>query len=205
MCVVDRWRKKAYDTFINTEWDYVKKRAATYDMLEREYPDSYWSVFASRQINGHGNREDDVLSTKSNGDAMERGWEEEEIWKNIPMRDLLGEEFLYTLYIWRALSSHYDSKLRTATDERTKKVEQIIYRLKEKEKRELDSFSDEEKKKRWSCERLRDELLQQMNDTPQLMKWKHIIVSIYSLCYSTVVCSVFYSFPGHKIFVCFQS
>ena len=114
---------------------------------------------------------------------MERGWEEDAIW-----RDLVGKERRWTLYIWRALKSHYANKLRKGTYEEEKKVYEIIDRLKEKEDRELESFSDEEKKKlQWSFVRWRDELIPQMNHTAQLNNWKHILVSIYAICYSPVL------------------
>ncbi|XP_075254518.1 uncharacterized protein LOC142345937 [Convolutriloba macropyga] len=196
------WRKKAYDEFIKTEGYHSNKCRPTYGMLKREYPDSHWSVFVILQRIRNGIR-DDEYSVMSNGggEAIERGWEEEAKW-----RDLVGKDRRWTLYIWRALKSHYGSTLRRGTYEEEKKVYEIIDRLKEKEDRELQSFSDEEKKNfKWSCERLRVELIQQMNHTPQLNNWKHILVSVYAFCYSPQLYSVFFSFSGIYVYICFQS
>ena len=212
MCVLDEWRQKAFDTL--RSWE-VRRRSrdqfrATYDMLKREYPDSYWILIASEQRSGYGNRWNYEYSTMSNGgiEAMERGWEEEEAWEDVEARSLGGRERLRTVYIWRSLKSHYGSQLREATDEEEEKVYEIIDRLKEKEERELDSFSGEEKKEnRWSCERLRDELIQQMNNTPQLNKWKHFIVSNDSTdVWSDVNTTNFYASTLYfEIKLCFQS
>ena len=118
---------------------------------------------------------------------MERGWEEEAIW-----RDLVGKERRWTLYIRRALKSHYDSRLRKGIYYEEKKVYEIIARLKEKEKRELKSFSEDEKKKnKWSRERWRDGMIQEVKNKLQVDNRKRIIVfSCYSIVFRQLGTSI---------------
>ena len=209
--VVGGWRKVAYETFKNAKGD-LRKYDATYDMLNREYPDSQWSLFVFLQVRTLG-RNKDLYSVTSNGgrEAEKRGWEEEEeTWIIIPSKDRPGREFLYTLYIWRALRSHYGNKLRKATTEEKKKVNQIINSLIEKEKRELQLYSNEEKSKmEWSKERWRDELIQQMDNTQLLLnKWKHIIVTRSGHCQFNNGFAAYHSEfsawnMSNKIYICF--
>ena len=207
--VVDGWRKVALEIFNKTEGNYGHKCDATYDMLNREHPDSQWSVFVFEQYRRLG-RNADLYSAMSNGgrEAEERGWEEEGTWINIQAKDQSGRECLCTLYIWRALKSHYHNKLRKATDEEKKKMNEVIDSLEAIKKRELQLYSNV-RKMNWSIQRWRDELIQQMNNT-QLLNWKHIVLTKYLFPFvffcefkSPHSCFGIGSEPQLHVFICF--
>ena len=209
--MTEDWRKLAYNTFNTINDNNIAKCHATVTILDKEFPDSYWSVFAT--IQGNDDKDDHVCVMSNIGrEAGDRGWEDEQIWKDIPglvatgtnqaTRDDLGSghqpvNTLWTLYIWKALKSQSMEIGKPEEAEKTK-ISQIIESLKEKQKKEkLRSVG-----KTWSCERWKDELTQQMNESQELKKGRHLVVgrltyrySQYHSCFSTNV--------GVFVYVCF--
>ncbi|XP_075251999.1 uncharacterized protein LOC142344296 [Convolutriloba macropyga] len=197
-------------------WNSGERFTVFGDRLKREHFDSHWSLFAVLQRTYDESEEEGFnWGFMSNGgrEKMERGMEEEAEWRNVKYYNIDREEFLFVVYVWRALKSPGE-ELRGASDEEKKKVREIIGELKQKEKTELDKFAQ---KSHWTRERWRDEMIQQMNYTQEMSKRKFISVRVmnrnplfrcasFSIYYShSYTHSKFEVGPRMRIMISFQS